>query len=679
MAKSKERETLPDVLKALLSAAATFIVLLLAEQYMYAGGVQTMSTGITKDTKPAKSAIPMQDGPWGTKSKSTLPAPERPKVFVQSHAAEREVEANAIADTFSSAMADPHLVADGSLRARGEESAPVSAEPKPKTRPPASKARQQPSQEEISSPGKNYPVEDTAGKCSQETYDAYRSEGKGSMNMLEWCRKTQSLYNVVLGRSWGSLPRNLRLAWDNNKCNELLTVGKLQSCHERWGWGSFDLWRANTKTVVNGPGNAEAVESSRVDCAVDIKTSTFCRSERVVVDFAKLGTSGTSRSFGRGFYTTYGERTGTWPDKPEIPGKRHISPESGRYDEMSSSVCDYVEKRPAFVISNDDIYNLGHYINDVAAVWNMAVLANRDTKKSILINIDGVRRGGPAGGPPHRLMEVSDPDRHGPYLPYYASWFEEVKKGVEYKDGKVCFREIYFQPFPGVPWFWNDWGQINECSVQAPSPLYQSFNQFLRRRWRDAYGSSSLTPLGADNEPVHVIIEVRAINKAKRNNHSTARYIRNLKELIAALEKEVENIKVTAQNFAALTFPEQVKLSHTMGILVSMHGAGTTHIFHAAVGSRNCCGLVELFPDKSIEFYTAHGYGNLARMHGFHHDRIVAEQGSTTVKGTTVNIPSIVAAVKRQALLVKQKPTCLHDVKDTTKPVYASDFGKSKR
>ena len=75
-------------------------------------------------------------------------------------------------------------------------------------------------------------------------------------------------------------------------------------------------------------------------------------------------------------------------------------------------------------------------------------LANRDTKNSILINIDGVRKGGPAGGPAHRLMEVADPDRHGPYFSYYASWFAEVKKGVEYKDQKVCFREIYFQPFP---------------------------------------------------------------------------------------------------------------------------------------------------------------------------------------------------------------------------------------
>jgi hypothetical protein len=55
-----------------------------------------------------------------------------------------------------------------------------------------------------------------------------------------------------------------------------------------------------------------------------------------------------------------------------------------------------------------------------------------------------------------------------------------------------------------------------------------------------------------------------------------------------------------------------------------MHGAGTTHIFHAALGQPNCCALVELFPDTNTELHAAQGYGNLARMLGFHHWRHVA-------------------------------------------------------
>jgi hypothetical protein len=55
-----------------------------------------------------------------------------------------------------------------------------------------------------------------------------------------------------------------------------------------------------------------------------------------------------------------------------------------------------------------------------------------------------------------------------------------------------------------------------------------------------------------------------------------------------------------------------------------MHGAGTTHIFHAALGQPNCCALVELFPDTTVELHAAQGYGNLARMLGLHHWRNVA-------------------------------------------------------
>jgi hypothetical protein len=54
-------------------------------------------------------------------------------------------------------------------------------------------------------------------------------------------------------------------------------------------------------------------------------------------------------------------------------------------------------------------------------------------------------------------MVQDSPDLHGPYEKYYKSWFKKVEKGIDYTNKKVCFKEIYFPPVPGVPWFWNDW------------------------------------------------------------------------------------------------------------------------------------------------------------------------------------------------------------------------------
>ena len=220
-----------------------------------------------------------------------------------------------------------------------------------------------------------------------------------------------------------------------------------------------------------------------------------------------------------------------------------------------------------------------------------------------------------------------------------------------------------------VPWFWNDWGIINKCSTVAASPLYQSFNLFIRDSWRRKYGPQSL-PM-PDTDLVHIVIEVRAINPNKRNNHSSARYIRNLQALIRAL-KTIPGVRVTAQNFAKIPFEQQVALSHSAGVMLSMHGAGTTHIFHSALGSPNCCALVEMFPDSTVELVSAYGYGNLARMFGMHHSRYEASLGRTSPQGTTVDVEQLRALTEKAVESVRKQPTCLHDVMDTSLPLFAS-------
>ena len=247
---------------------------------------------------------------------------------------------------------------------------------------------------------------------------------------------------------------------------------------------------------------------------------------------------------------------------------------------------------------------------------------------------------------------------------------------------------------PGVPWFWNDWGIINKCSLQAASPLYQSFNLFLRQNWLNKYGKNSLTyiPSATDSSTsttittnstnsenneneIHLVIEVRNINKMKTNNQSSARFIKNLSELIASLSN-IPNLKITAQDFSKLKFEQQVQLSNSAQILMSMHGAGTTHIFHMPIGTKKCCSLIELFPDQTIEFYQAYGYGNLARMLGLIHYRYVAAMGSTSSSGTNVNINEIKILVEKaiKEITNKQTMTCLNDVKDTTQSLYSKNY-----
>ena len=185
------------------------------------------------------------------------------------------------------------------------------------------------------------------------------------------------------------------------------------------------------------------------------------------MDFSKINNHGNTRSFSDGFVTTVGESLSADIIGDSIPGFVNINRKDIDKDKFLSK-CDIIETRPTFILSNDDIFNLGHYSNDVIGIWNMLVLANKNSRDSLLINIDGFREGGPAGGPAHRLMVASSPDEHGPYAGYFDSWFSEVKKATNYGNKRVCFtNELFVPPDPGVAWFWNDWGQINDCSVQV--------------------------------------------------------------------------------------------------------------------------------------------------------------------------------------------------------------------
>ncbi len=511
-------------------------------------------------------------------------------------------------------------------------------------------------------------------KCPVEIEQAYRAPPKlpkGSMGK-EWCEMKKRTAGIILGKSWGTLTRQEQKIWDTSKCNEWIKLSKIQTCNQRFGWEFFKRWRAvNTKIIE--PASTRAKNDSNVACIEELKTSTLCRMENVEIDYSRMKTGLSMRNFKPGFVQTFGKMVyKNFQEKKNFPpfeilGKLHRSGERAIHD-TKEHMCDIIESRPTFIMSNDDIYNIGHYFNDIMAVWASSVLAGVDTRHSVLINIDGVRAKGPGGGIPHKLMNNSNPDEHGPYRAYYDSWFQEQLRGIELQKKKICYRELYFQSLPGIAWFWGDWGQETQCSKQAASPLYQSFSLFLRRRWIEEFGQNSLPSPSIKADIVHIVIELRSINKNKKIlKESTSRHIKNHIELKNALEK-LPNVRITVQDFALLPFPEQVALSHSAGVFVSMHGAGTTHIFHMAVGKPNCCGLVELFPDTSIEFHAAHGYSNLARHLGLHHTRYISPEGSTTKDGTDVEIDAVVDRVRRIADRVRSKPSCLHDVRDTRNP-----------
>jgi hypothetical protein len=60
----------------------------------------------------------------------------------------------------------------------------------------------------------------------------------------------------------------------------------------------------------------------------------------------------------------------------EIPGLNEVLVSNGDSN-VSTLKCDVIESRPVFLLSNDDIYNLGHFSNDLMGIWSMIMMSGR--------------------------------------------------------------------------------------------------------------------------------------------------------------------------------------------------------------------------------------------------------------------------------------------------------------
>jgi hypothetical protein len=54
-------------------------------------------------------------------------------------------------------------------------------------------------------------------------------------------------------------------------------------------------------------------------------------------------------------------------------------------------------------------------------------------------------------------------------------------------------------------------------------------------------------------------------------------------------------------------------------------------------------------------------------------DYVTAALGKTRAGGTEVDVPEVTQLVSQAVQAVRTKPTCLHDVKDTTQSLYGKE------
>ena len=455
----------------------------------------------------------------------------------------------------------------------------------------------------------------------------------------EWCRKTLSQTNIKVGFNWGTCKSQCQDKWENYGCNSVAEMGRLYTCDEAHGLAFLESWKSKesirTLTSMKAP--------SAGHCYKTYVGNEMCAFENVIVDYSKARPSGGQRTAKGGFVLVNGGEGAS--QKNAQDGVGFPNGIQSVDQKIFNSVCgsDNIEEATTLVISHDDIFNFGHHMSDMWNVWMMGEVMEIDWSTSQLVNIDGIYGKGPARNG-NNLMVRSDPDHFSVFFDIYKSWFGGgIYKANSYGNERKCYRKIVFQPRPMEGHIWSDFGRISECSTKGPSWLYQNFNQHLRSHM---FGESEYLKLPRPERPLIVFNQRKKKYIGNTENLKVApnRVVANEEEFIKMM-KSIPDVDVIVQDFATISFLDQMKLMSQTSVLVGFHGAGMAHLLSLPIGTKHCCSVVEMKVDNFNEYEQ---FGNQARYLGMtFYDWKSKDKSKTSAKGTIVDINALRAIIEK--------------------------------
>ena len=412
---------------------------------------------------------------------------------------------------------------------------------------------------------------------------------------FEWCiwALSDTGGKVKLGESYGTLTMPEQGRFDALGCGGVVD-GKSFSCDEERGDGLIQSWRQNPSK-----GLCEDNAESKINC-YDTPGGRvrYCMFENVMMSFKRMrkkvrADGSPSRSWEQGFLSaSCGDKgkanIGYFPlYKPDIDGS-------------SDAVCDYVFNETVLAYSHDNIRSFSHMFSDYMNMWSVLWLsgASQYTHDVSLLNIDAFRMG--------PLFD----DQPSAYFKLYELAFRRILKAVDFgKSATVCFKSLLMQPRPEVAFTRDGWKQDLRCSSVGPSALYQRWNLNMRGHF------GLLTP---EAMPTNEFFSILLITKAAkigndRDNSPSARGIANVAEVVAVLEgitpPDGAPLIVIVEDFGTgrnLTFEQQVVLISSASVVIGLHGTGIAPgAVHMPVGSKYCCGMIEIFPASGGATVTA--------------------------------------------------------------------------
>jgi hypothetical protein len=397
---------------------------------------------------------------------------------------------------------------------------------------------------------------------------------------FEWCRSAISPTggNVVVGKSWGRLTtKQDQHRFDTLNCNAVQS-GKNPSCDDSWGDRHIQQWRSNVMPQYN----CEAGRKSKVTCHANDNKDKFCTIENAQINFARMkkmergGGQTPSKQWGKDFLSADCGKSVA----EGFPFSHLYSPT------VSTKQCDYVHNGTLLLFSHDDIRNLGHTLNDIFNVWMSMWLDGvaRDSHALNMLNVDSFKLGHNFNDEPNAF-----------FLPYTKN-LHSILKGRDFGAATLCVQKLLIQPVPPRFFIWESWFTDMPCSFIGPSSLYQRWNLHVRH----SYGLLRSDPEAPLNQRLQVLLVIRneksnlwGSSRTSRNYVNTDEITASLNATLRVLSKKVPTTLV-AIDLSTLVLEEQLRLIADSSIMIGMHGAGMASAMHMSVGTKYCCGMIEV-------------------------------------------------------------------------------------
>ncbi len=473
--------------------------------------------------------------------------------------------------------------------------------------------------------------------CSDEISDKLNAPGLPQED-FRWCRWAldQNGGKVVVGKSWGTLKKNDQHKFDKLNCNAV-NSGKNPSCDDSWGDIHIKNWKKQRIDQLRcGSGR-----TSDVNCMKNDNHDVYCEISNAMIDFSRVEkvsrpNNTPSKKFQSNFLSTDCKA-----DKMEtdFPFPHLYSPQ------LSSKRCDVVYNGTLLMYSHDDIRNLGHTLNDIMNVWVMLWMSGlaKHAKSVDMINIDSFKLG----------HNFDDKPNH--FFSTYRKSMHEIFRGIDFQGKTLCAKKLLVQPTPPRFFIWESWFVDMPCSFVGPSTLYQRWNLHVRQDW------GLVSKEIGTAQKLKVLLIVRNEHSNMWGNQRTSRNYLNLQEIENGLKRFITSLgnsyELAVQDLSKLNFIEQLRLISDTSIMVGMHGAGIASSMHMSIGTKYCCGVLEIYPQG--DFFPILGHGNMARKMGIHYDRYDLSAENSQGHGGYVPVDGLLTKLKSMIDKIIEKPTCI--------------------